>query len=646
VERLSSSFQAKVGTTLTSSVASRANAQLPSTLTAKQAAAAKAIVQESPLERAAATSAALKRGAQEITSLVIERTTKASWSNFKHKSFNDCSYFGVYQYLDTPCTLEQQATLLFAFDVYAMAFGAVRNLLRQDPDTFGLAEVGIDYITHKDVLNQPCTVLRDPQRTALSQRLTWRGYARLQWVKTLTHFTSAAFWATNLRTGFLYGIGMGERTASRAGLPVGEPWVNSHGDELWAWGPDSVKEWTASLWLAATEAGKELFVPLPTQSFLASSQDPGLDQPWVWASEGRFVDTQTRAELKRGQRRRSTRRAERRGRDGFYATQGQFDAFGGGKVQMPKDVAARGTFATYARPEWSMPKDFELGLALSSRGEGLFAMRDITQTGERSWVMPSGDLLVRLARAWGEEVVNLDIADHMLRGNVIYVDYLKRFAEWTPLSKFTPEEIARYEAAGNVVETRGQKRGIMYVAAAGFTLRELEQMSVDLAKAKAKKTAAVVNAAIPTGVAVALAVAAAVATVPIAGWIASVIVIVLTALVTFFVWLFGGTLVGCPKAPRPMVLRSIGEGECNFDIAQSTQTIEQSWTNLESTGLKLGVRFTFPKSKPIEPPLELPGGPDLQFPALPPPPVPETSVLPWMLGGAAALGLVYLALRR
>lgn len=644
VQQLTAAARAKLNTSsLQTSAAQQVQAASRTLVTSK----ARAVIDATPLERAATTSMALKRAAQEITNLVIERTTKASWSNFKHKSFNDCSYFGVYQYLDTPCTLEQQATLLFAFDVYAMAFGAVRNLLRQDPDTFGLAEVGVDYITHKDVLNQPCTVLRDPQRTALSQRLTWRGYARLQWVKTLTHFTSAAFWATNLRTGFLYGIGMGERAASRAGLPVGEPWVNSHGDELWAWGPDSVKEWTANLWLAATEAGKELFVPLPTQSFLASSQDPGLDQPWVWASEGRFVDTQTRAELKRGQRRRSTRRAERRGRDGFYATQGQFDAFGGGKVQMPKDVAARGTFATYARPEWSMPKDFELGLALSSRGEGLFAMRDITQTGERSWVMPSGDLLVRLARAWGEEVVNLDIADHMLRGNVIYVDYLKRFAEWTPLSKFTPEEIARYEAAGNVVETRGKKRGIMYVAAAGFTLRDLEQMSVDLAKAKAKKVAGYVNSAIPAGVAIALAVAAAVSGVPVAGWIASVIIIVLTALVTFFTWLFGGTLVGCPKAPRPMVLRSIGEGECNFDIAQSTQTIEQSWTNLESTGLKLGVRFTFPKSKPIEPPMELPGGADFQFPALPPPPPPaEVPVLPLLLGGAAALGLVYLALRR
>lgn len=603
-------------------------------------------LQISKLQQDANTSKAIREFAAELVEIAIERTSAAGWSDFKHKSSNDCSYFGIYQYADMTCDLETQATLLFAFDVYADAFAATRNLLRQDPDTFGLAEVGVDYVSFKDVLDEPCTVLRDPRRPRLSEGITWRGYARLQWVKAMTQLVSAAMWATNMRTGFLYGIGMGERAASRAGLPVGEPWTNVHEDELWAWGPDSVKEWIAGLWQTATNAGAEFFLPIPTQSFVSASQDPGLDQPWIWGSTGKLIDTQTRAELKRGKRRRSERRAERRGRDGFYGTQPQFDAFGGGRVQMPTNTARAGTFASFARPSWSLPPDFELALALSTQGEALVSIRDVVEKGERAWLMPSGDMLVRYARLWGEEVVNLDIADHMLRGNIIYLDYLKRFAEFVPLTEFSPEQIAYYEALGNMVETRGNKRGVMFVPAANMTLRELEQMGIEIAKKKAAKTAGIVNAAIPVGVAVALAVAGAVATVPIAGWIASAIIIVLTALVTFFTWLFGGSLVGCPKAPRPMCLRSLDDVGCNFDIAQSEQTVGESWDAIVTTGAALGVRFTFPKGNLIEPPPNTTGA-DYQFPGLPPSPEPEPSRA-WLWGLVAVAvggGALYAATR-
>jgi hypothetical protein len=580
---------------------------------------------------------ALVAATRALLADVIGRAERATWLDFKSKSDNDCSYFGIYQYQNTRCTNENLSTLQFALDVYERAFELAAVLARKNPDTFGLAAAGID----PKALDLRCTALANPQRPAESAKLTWRGYARLQWYKAVCYVTSAAFWATNVRTGFLYGIGKPGAPGALFDQPdaIGGPWLDAKGDELWAWGPDSVKALTASWWTSASGAGKQLFLPLPTQAFLSASQDYGLDQPWSWGAEGRFVDNQTRAELKRGRSRRSERRAER-SREGFYAKPAQWQAFGGGKNQCPKKPWKERLPEIYD-PGYALPPDFELALAFSRTENGLVPMRAVVGRGDAAWVMPGGGLLVEYARKWLEEITKQDLADHLLRANLIYNDYLYRFMEKTKLRDVDPSQHAQLRANGDVF-TEGGTEYVRWIPSAGLTLKELEKGSREAQKAQSMKVAGSINGVL-------LAVAAAVVSAAPIGTIVAVVLIVVAALVQLFTWLFGGSLVGCPKAPRPFILRTFDDPRCNADIAKSGQTLDQAWQNLQAGAAQIGLKLSFPRGAPPPPPPALPAGaPDYQFPGLtlPPAGAPKASLLPALvLGGALAAGAFVLLKR-
>lgn len=636
--------------TLNTAIAARVNASSVVTATTSRAARQVQQAQRSLVEGKvhadvlrAVTNAEHERALVAATRAVladaIGRAEGATWIDFKTKSDNDCSYFGIYQYQNTRCTNENLTRFQFALDVYERAFALASVLARKNPDTFGLAAAGIDVAS----LDERCTLLADPRRTADSQRITWRGYARLQWYKAVCYVTSAAFWATNIRTGFLYGIGKQGTPGAFFDHPdaFGGPWHDAKGDELWAWGPETVKGLTASWWSAASNAGKQLFLPLPTQAFLSASQDYGLDQPWVWGAEGRFIDTQTRAELKRGQRRRSERRAERRDREGFYAKPDQWQAFGGGRTQCPKKPWKEKLPEVYD-PTYSLPPDFELALAFSTNAPGLVEMRGVVGRGDAKWVMPGGGLLIQYARLWLEEVTKLDIADHILRSNLVYNDYLFRFMEKTPLRDVDPSQHAAFRANGDVFK-EGNTEYVRWVPSAGLTLQELEKASKATQKARATKVVGVINGAM-------LAVAAAVIAIVPIGTIIGAVLIVAAVLIQLFTWLFGGSLVGCPKAPRPFVLRTFDDPKCNADIAKSGQTVEEAWGNLAAGAAQIGLKLSFPKGSPPPPPPALPqSAPDFQFPSFPPPPPAPpagSALLPALVLGSALAAGAYVLLKR
>lgn len=577
-----------------------------------------------------------------ILAEAIKRTERAEWIAFKSKSDNDCSYFGIYQYQNTPCTEENLGTLQFSLDLYERAFQLATRLARSNPDTFGLAEQG--FATFDDAaLDSRCPVLADPRRPELSRRLTWRGYARLQWYKAVCYVTSTAFWATNRRTGFLYGIGKTQPDIYHHHQASGAPWTVD-GADLWAWGPEVVKQSTAGLWGAARQAGKQFFLPLPTQAFLAASQDPGLDQPWLWEQTGRLVDTQKLAEQKRGQARRGERRAERADRAGYVGKADMWRAIGGGErcQQCPKNAPWKNRLPEVYDPTYSLPPDFELALLFSTQGSGLFPLHDLVGKGDKTWVVPSGPLLIKHTRHWLDEVLTLDIADHTLRSQLVYLDYLGRFMERTPLSEVDPSQIPGLRAQGAVIREGGREY-VVWIPSSGLTLQELEKFTRDAQKAQSMKVAGTINGVL-------FMVAAAVITsVPI-GTIVGVVLIVVALLIQLFTWLFGGSLVGCPKAPRPPTLRTFDDPKCNADIAKSGQTIEESWQNLARGAAQVGINISFPGSKPPPAPPPLPANSDpleIHFPGFdfkPPPQAKKSSALvpTLLIGGALATGAYFL----
>lgn len=569
----------------------------------------------------------------------------ARWQDYAHKGAGDCSYFGSWIYDQTACSEQNIATLIFAFDLYKSCWEGAQSLLRTNPDTFGIIDF-VDYIENPSVLDERCThpdIARADQ-ASLARKVTWRGYARALWYRQACRFTSGAFWALNVRTGFLYGIGMGERTAQSHGFPVGEPWENAAGEELWAWGPDKVKEQIAYWWQATTAIPDQrsrntgtrlLFMPLSTQSFLSATRDPGLDAAWVWGAEGNLINEQTRAELRRGQQRRSARvRARTSNRMGFYQAQAMFDAVGGGRVQASRDAkqAAPGTFL----PEHSMLPILEQAAVFSTRGAALVPVRNVLERGDDWWSMPTGDLLVEHTKVWLREVAELDPVDHLMRANLIYLDYLKRFEVFVPLAQFDAERQALLIDTRQVVEQNGVA-GVYWIEAAQMTLKEVDEQLRELRKIQVtKRTGAIMGAV--AGVATAVLGATAVLNVvPVAGWIAYAVVVVLMAIAVFFAWLFGGRLQGCPKAPRPMVMRTVDDPECSTDIATSERTLDQAWQNQVNAGLKVGINFVLPKGG-FMPPAPA-GDTDWQFPGLPPlEPEPEG----WSLGAKVALGVAAL----
>lgn len=640
--RFSSKVQAQVARTAQAQVASKVKL------------AQDAVIARAGLSREALEAAALENRkifehtivseSRAILAEAIKRTERAEWIAFKSKSDNDCSYFGIYQYQNTLCTDENLSTLQFAFDLYERAYQLATRLARSNPDTFGLAEQG--FTSFDDAaLDARCTVLADPKRPELSAKLTWRGYARLQWYKAVCYVTSTAFWATNRRTGFLYGIGKTQSEIYHHHEAAGAPWTVADAD-LWAWGPDTVKQANASLWGAARTAGKQFFLPLPTQAFLAASQDPGLDQPWLWEQTGRLVDTQRLAEYKRGRARREERRAERADRAGFFGTADMWRAIGGGErcQQCPKNAPWQNRLPEAYDPTYSLPPDFELALLFSTQGSGLFPLHDLVGKGDKSWVVPTGPLLVQHTRRWLDEVLTKDIIDHTLRSQLVYFDYLARFMERTPLSEVDPSQIAGLRAQGAVIR-EGNREYVVWIPSSGLTLQELEKFTRDVQKARSMKVAGTINSVLVT-------IAALVAKVGgVYGVIVAVVIIVVAALIQLFTWLFGGSLVGCPKAPRLPTLRTFDDPRCNADIAKSGQTIEEGWNRLAAGARQVGINISFPSSKPPPAPPPLPPNSDpldIHFPGFdftpPPPPAAKKSALvpTLLIGGALATGAYFL----
>lgn len=588
----------------------------------------------------------------------------ARWQDYAHKGAGDCSYFGSWIYDQTSCSERNIATLIFAFDVYTLCWEGANSLLRTNPDTFGIIDF-VDYFENPSVLDDRCTHpdISRADQASLARKVTWRGYARALWYRQACRFTSGAFWALNVRTGFLYGIGMSERTAQSHGFPVGDPWENAAGEELWAWGPDKVKEQIAYWWQATTAVPDRrsrntgtrlLFMPLSTQSFLSATRDPGLDAAWVWGAEGNLINEQTRAELRRRQQRASARKRGRpANRAGFYQAQAMFDAVGGGRVQASRDAkqAAPGTFL----PEHSMLSILEQAAIFSTRGAALVPVRDVLERGDAWWAMPTGDLLVEHTKVWLREVAELDPVDHLTRANLIYLDYLKRFVVFVPLAQFDAERQALLIDTRQVVEQNGVA-GVYWIEAAQMTLKEVDEQLRELRKIQVTKTtgyimgsiAGAATAVVGGGVVAAILGGSAVLNVvPVAGWIAYAVVVVLAALAVFFAWIFGGRLRGCPKAPRPMLMRTVDDPECNTDIATSERTLDQAWQAQVNKGLKVGINFVLPKGGFMPP--KPAGDTDWQFPGLPPlePEQPEG----WSLGakvalGVAALGAAALLLKR
>ncbi len=637
-------------------LATRFSSKIKRTVGAQDQVASKVkLAQDAVIARAGLSREALKAAALEnrkifertivsesraILAEAIKRTERAEWIAFKSKSDNDCSYFGIYQYQNTLCTDENLSTLQFAFDLYERAYQLATRLARSNPDTFGLAEQG--FTSFDDAaLDARCTVLADPKRPELSAKLTWRGYARLQWYKAVCYVTSTAFWATNRRTGFLYGIGKTQSEIYHHHEAAGAPWTVADAD-LWAWGPDAVKQANASLWGAARTAGKQFFLPLPTQAFLAASQDPGLDQPWLWEQTGRLVDTQRLAEYKRGRARREERRAERADRAGFLGKVDMWRAIGGGErsQQCPKNAPWKNRLPEAYDPTYSLPPDFELALLFSTQGSGLFPLHDLVGKGDKNWVVPTGPLLVQHTRRWLDEVLTKDIIDHTLRSQLVYFDYLSRFMERTPLSEVDPSQIAGLRAQGAVIR-EGNREYVVWIPSSGLTLQELEKQTKEAQKIQSMKVAGRISGALLTA-------GALVSSVPVVGWIIAVVALVVALLVQLFTWLFGGSLVGCPRAPRLPTLRTFDDPRCNADIAKSGQTIEEGWNNLAAGAKQVGINISFPSSKPPPAPPVASGDPlDIHFPGFdftPPPPAAKKSALvpTLLIGGALATGAYFL----
>lgn len=232
------------------------------------------------------------------------------------------------------------------------------------------------------------------------------------------------------------------------------------------------------------------------------------------------------------ERRRGSRRRHRRGmkRAGFVSRNDWISKLGGSQ----KDVDARGADGDASE---------EYLLTIMGSGGAAFAPppRKISDA-----VVPSGDMLLAYIRTWVDHIIATPMKSVVEGSFVRYLEYMKRF----------PDTF-------------------------GLTLDEIDKMQKATQKAMAMGIA---------GTAGGLVIGIAAAINPIAGAVAAVVV----ALVQFFTWLFGGAYRGCPKAPRPFLLRSLSDAACNIDVAGGDQSMVQVMRKLEASGQSVGYHLPTP----------------------------------------------------
>jgi hypothetical protein len=321
------------------------------------------------------------------------------------------------------------------------------------------------------------------------------------------------------------------------------------------------------------------------------SDDPGIQPPWYWMTNGQALDTQALAELKRGQRRRERRHTSR---EGAIAREDWFKRLGTRQVTRTSNgaVVNGGNFES-ASSEWGLYEiqdDYARQLYDPKvlAGRQLFAWNLFPD----KVVVASGELVMDYVQAWAESVVETDYGTVQNEAFLRYLAYMRRF----PVQNM------------------------------GMTLEQIDKLEKAAIAARGRSTLAIVGS-LSTSIAGQI------------NYIAGIIVAIAAAVAMFFQWLFGGAYRGCPKAPRPPLLRSMAADGCSIDVATSDRSQVEALQALETAGGRAGYDFPSPFRSEAEaqtfeaPPL------DFEMPALPPADAGSTfNPVPWLLGAAGLVG--------
>ena len=510
-----------------------------------------------------------------LVDIAKDRDSGLTWNDFNGPKHADCKYFGIYQYGDeVQCTEENIGRFLLVEGVYETCRQRLHQLTKiHNPNTFGWDAAAVGAKLGRAVELDDLAVDGNPGLG------TFRGNNRFRWYQIVCAYLSISNWALGVRTGFLHASKEIENTAEQ--------------EVLEAWGPEEAQNILGAMWNGARDIGKKLFLPISMQSFCAFNFDPGLNSPWMVQSVGRDMDSQRLAEKKRGQRRRARRGMKR---DGFVA-RNEWMSMVGAHNQVDKSDPKSGwkrvmlsvseKSGRIQLDDRAMPDSTFLIRLFSTRGNGLRRLKEVLGRGDKSILIPSGDMLMAYINAFATSTATRSFVNSYGAVWEIYLNYFSRFEEML---------------------------GDM-----GFTLSDIADMKKQAQMMKTAKISGSIMGALSTVAVAATALLAA----PPYGTIAAVIIYVVVAIVALFTWLFGGAYVGCPKAPRPMMLKTFsGENVCNIDIT-GDRTLGTAYRNVIVTAAHAGVVLADPYSG-VEP---LPGGLDIQ----------EWPVFDDQLGGSAGL---------
>lgn len=513
------------------------------------------------------------------------------WNDFNGPKHADCSYFGIYQQpTDIQCTAENIEKYLLVEGIYNTCRQRLIQLTRHhSPDTFGWDQDAVSRAKGKRVELDDLVVETSPELG------TYRGLNRFNWYQVVTAYVSLAHWSLGVRTGFLYATRVADNVVKDESLEM--------------WGPAESTRILEAMWQGARNNNLELFLPLSMQSFASFSFDPGLNSPWVVQSKGWDRDSQQIAELKRGQQRRKRRRMSRSGKVG---RQDWFDTRGvGGRVQVDKGKADEGWNRFLMKVvkgsdghrilDEAAPDNAFLMRVFSVRGTQIHPLKNYTGgRGDSKVFVPSGDLLIDYVRGFANHIAKNQFLQMVGASWEIYITYLERFAD--VLEKYM-----------------------------GISLNDLADMKKKAQQLRTAKIGGSIAGVLTT-------IASAVVGAAPVGTIVGVVLYVVAGLVVLFTSLFGGRLMGCPKAPRMMMIKTFaGDNTCNVDITED-RAMDSAVRNTIQIAADVGIQLANPL--PGAPPPPQQEGWEQEVPVL------DSNVMipksPWMtyvvLGGVAIIG--------